>query len=394
MASLLFTIGGAVVNALAFSGTNFDFSKLTDHGEEERKKHDLAEEQLQKARDQWNEDRIKQLYFVNKRLREKNEARAYINNADEAMLEYYRVIVKKIKPLPPEPQLSDFYHPSEAKKNGELLFVTVGAGIATYALYKYLKKMTEKEKLYRAYYQPDSPWTGNKAIKELHKITSISKKDNKSWLTKQTLWQVHIPAPKEINHPHYNMRETNEQHQSDILYMPRNVFKGNTHTYILIVIDVASRYKVTRPLRTKKSNEVAFLLESIYKKGGVFKYPKVFQCDNGSEFKSEVTKLLEKYNVDIRRATAKYKHTHRALLDNFNKELAKLLFKPMDAQDLQEPEKVFTIWVKNLNKIVNKMNVTVTSMIGIKPKDTIKLDTVPLDKKISRRNRTTRRWTV
>ena len=46
---------------------------------------------------------------------------------------------KKIKPLPPEPQLSGFYRPSEAKKNSELLFVTVGTGIAVYALYKYLK---------------------------------------------------------------------------------------------------------------------------------------------------------------------------------------------------------------------------------------------------------------
>ena len=42
MASVLFTIGGAVVNALAFSGTNFVFSKLADHAEEERKRHDLA----------------------------------------------------------------------------------------------------------------------------------------------------------------------------------------------------------------------------------------------------------------------------------------------------------------------------------------------------------------
>ena len=97
MASLLFTIGGAVVNALAFSGTNFVFSRLTDHGEEERKRHDLAEEQLQKARNEWNEDRNKQLDFIKKRLREKNEARAYINNVDEAMLEYYRVFAKQIK---------------------------------------------------------------------------------------------------------------------------------------------------------------------------------------------------------------------------------------------------------------------------------------------------------
>ena len=139
MASLLFTIGGAVVNTLAFSGTNFVFSRLTDHGEEERKRHDLAEVQLQKARDKWNEDRMKRLDFINRRLREKNEARAYINNVDEVMLECYRVFAKQTKPLPPEPQLSDFYHPLEAQKNGELLFVTVGTGIATYALYKYLK---------------------------------------------------------------------------------------------------------------------------------------------------------------------------------------------------------------------------------------------------------------
>ena len=136
MASLLFTIGGSMVNALAFSGTNFLFSRLTDHGVEECKRHDLALEKLQRARDQWNEDRMKRLDFINRRVREKNEARVYINNVDEAMLEYYRVFAKQIKPLSPEPQLSDFYHPSETQKNDELLFVVVGTGIVTYALYK------------------------------------------------------------------------------------------------------------------------------------------------------------------------------------------------------------------------------------------------------------------
>ena len=108
MASVLFTIGGAVVNALAFSGTNFVFSRLTDHGAEERKRHDLALEKLQRARDEWNRDRMKRLDFMNKRLREKNEARRYINNVDKIVLEYYQVFAKQIKPLPPEVQLSDF----------------------------------------------------------------------------------------------------------------------------------------------------------------------------------------------------------------------------------------------------------------------------------------------
>ena len=82
---------------------------------------------------------MKRLDFINKRLREKNESKAYINNVDEAMLEHYGVFAKQIKPLPPELQIPDFYHPSEDKKNDELLFVAVGTGLAVYALYKYLE---------------------------------------------------------------------------------------------------------------------------------------------------------------------------------------------------------------------------------------------------------------
>ena len=136
--------------------------------------------------------------------------------------------------------------------------------------------MRDKEKLYGAYYHGDPLWTGGKTMKELHKITSIWKKDIKSWLAKQALWQVHISSPKEIHHSHYDVTKPNKQHQFDLLYMPHNLFEGNTYKYILTGIDVTSRYKAARPLRTKKSSEVAFVLRAIYKKGGVFKYPKTF----------------------------------------------------------------------------------------------------------------------
>ena len=105
MASVLFTIG------------SFVFSRLADHGTEERKRHDLALEKLQRARDEWSRDRMKCLDFINRRLSEKNKAKTYINNVDAAMLEYYRVFAKKIKPLPPESELSDLYHQSENQKN-------------------------------------------------------------------------------------------------------------------------------------------------------------------------------------------------------------------------------------------------------------------------------------
>ena len=143
-------------------------------------------------------------------------------------------------------------------------------------------------KLYQAYYGPDRLWTGDKAIKELHKITSRLRKDVESWLVNQTLWKVHKPPPKEVHHPHYDVTAHDKEHQFNLLYMPHNPFEANTYKYILTGIDIASRYKLTRSLRTENSSEVAVVLEAIYKKGCVFKYPKTFQYDNVSEFKNEV----------------------------------------------------------------------------------------------------------
>ena len=98
---------------------------------------------------------------------------------------------------------------------------------------------------------------GNEII-ELHKITSIPRKYIRSSLAKQALCQVHISPSKKINHPHYLVTKPNEP-QFNLLYMPHNVFEGNTCKYILTGVDVASRCKVARTLRTKKSIEVAFL---------------------------------------------------------------------------------------------------------------------------------------
>ena len=172
------------------------------------------------------------------------------------------------------------------------------------------------------------------------------------------------------------MTTPNKQHQFDLLYVLNNVSETNIYKYILISFDVASRYKVTRALSTKNVSEVTFLFKAIFKKLGVFKYYKVFLYDNGSEFKSDVTKLLQKHNVDIPRTTTKYKHTHTVFVE----ELPKKLFKPMYAQELKEHEKVSVVWVKNLNSILNKMSNTNSLIIVMKPKDPTKLDIDELDK--------------
>ena len=121
----------------------------------------------------------------------------------------------------------------------------------------------------------------------------------KQWLSRQAFWQVHLPAPKRVDRPHYQETTPNEMHQFDLLYMPSDTLYGNKYNYILAGIDAASRYKVTRPLRTKQPKDVAEMIADIYMVGPL-KYPKIFQCDNGSEFQGEVSKMLEKQEVKIR----------------------------------------------------------------------------------------------
>ena len=201
----------------------------------------------------------------------------------------------------------------------------------------------------------------------------------KQWLSQQAFWQVHLPAPKRVDRLHYQVTTPNEMHEFDLLYMLLDTIYGNKYKYILAGIDATSRYKVARPLITKQICDVAEIIADIYNNYfGPRTYPSIFQCDNGSEFKGEMTKRLALHEVKIRRVTTKYAHTHTAFMEALNIILAERFFKVQDAQELNDPELVSSRWVKHLYGLFNELNDTETEMIGMKPKDVIKLNEVPL----------------
>ena len=230
----------------------------------------------------------------------------------------------------------------------------------------------------KIYYQPNHLWKGQKAVKKLKELSREKPKAVKQWLSRQAFWQVHLPAPKSIDRLHYEVTIPNEMHQFDLLYMPLDSLYGSKYKYILAGIDATSRYKVVRPLRTKQARDVAEMIADIYKVGPLM-YPKIFLSDYGSELKGDVvTKILEKNEVKIWQVTTKYKHSHTAFVEALNKIFTERLFKVQDAQELNDPEKVSSRWIKHLYGLVDELNDTETEMIGMKPKDAIKLKEVPL----------------
>ena len=215
----------------------------------------------------------------------------------------------------------------------------------------------------KIYYQPNNLWKGQKAVKKLAELSGEKPKVIKQWLSRQAFWQVHLPAPKCIYRPHYQITTPNEMHQVDLLYMPSDTSYGNKYKYILAGTDAASRFKVMRLLRMKQMRDMAEMIVDIYKVGPLT-YPSTFQCDNGTKFKGEVMKMLAQHEVKVQRVATKYKHTHTAFVEALNKILADRLFKVQDVQELNDPEKVSATWVKHLYGLVDELNPSCMKVFG------------------------------
>ena len=126
MASVSFLIGGAIINALAFSGSNFLFSSLSKESIiKERKRHDKAIQDLQRAQTDWAKRRQEGLDYINNQIIKERMAEKKFTDLNSAMQQYFFVTGRQLEPLPPKPVLSDFYVPSEDHHSRELAFITL-----------------------------------------------------------------------------------------------------------------------------------------------------------------------------------------------------------------------------------------------------------------------------
>ena len=131
-------IGGALANALAFTGSSYLFHRLSaDNIDAGRKRHDAAIEALQKAQVEWAHKRQEQIDFINNQLRLERKAETKFTELNEAMREYHEVLGHELPQLPRELVLSDSYTPTDDQHYRELGFIAlsmVGIGGVLYYL--------------------------------------------------------------------------------------------------------------------------------------------------------------------------------------------------------------------------------------------------------------------
>ena len=229
------------------------------------------------------------------------------------------------------------------------------------------------EKFKQIYYSDEGYWRGKSAIQKLAKPSGSTKEEAEKWLLKQPLYQIYLPAPKYIPRPNASMSlyaTPNDIHQADILYLPHDKFKKKTYKYALNIVDVASRYKGSYQLTTKNTKEVAQAFQWIYENTPL-NYPKTLIVDDGKEFYSEVTKLMEKHDVIIQRGDPS-QHRSQGIVERFNRTLADRLFTYQYHKELEDPSKSNREWVSRLQNVVDTLNNEKTRLIGMKLIDAIK----------------------
>ena len=137
MASVAMLIGGALANALAFTGSSYLFHRLSADIDAERKRHDLVIEALQKAQTEWAHNRQQRIDFINNQLRLERKVETKFTELNDAMRKYHEVFGHELPPLPQEPVLSDFYTPTDEQHYRELGFIAlsmIGIGGVLYYL--------------------------------------------------------------------------------------------------------------------------------------------------------------------------------------------------------------------------------------------------------------------
>ena len=126
MASVAMLIGGALANALPFTGSSYLFHRLSKESiDAERKIHDAAIEKLQAAQIEWAQKRQQRIHFINNQLRLEQASETRFTELNDAMREYHEVFGNELLPLPREPVLSDFYTLTDEQHYRELGFIVL-----------------------------------------------------------------------------------------------------------------------------------------------------------------------------------------------------------------------------------------------------------------------------
>jgi integrase-like protein len=148
--------------------------------------------------------------------------------------------------------------------------------------------------LKKVYYNPRNPGSFGgvqRLLREVQKKTGLSRKDVEAFLLQQNTYTLHKDRRWRFPRNKVIALFKDEQWQADLAEMPQN----NGYRYILVVIDVFTKYVWATPLKRKDPESVREGFKQIFKNRRI---PCKLQTDRGKEFDNKIMRpFYEKHNI-------------------------------------------------------------------------------------------------
>ena len=172
------------------------------------------------------------------------------------------------------------------------------------------------KQLESAYFQPEQPtaFAGAYRLKEVFK-KKYAANNIQNWLHAQDCYTLHVPARYKFQHRTYNVRNLDDFWESDVIDFKSLKNYNNDFSYILIIIDLLSKFAWVEILKDKSASSVANGFEKILKKAGGRKCL-YLRTDKGGEYTGKhFQKVLKKHN--IKHCTARNPVTKCSIAERF-----------------------------------------------------------------------------
>ena len=120
----------------------------------------------------------------------------------------------------------------------------------------------------------------------------------KNILKRIEAYSVQKPARRHFRRNRVLVSGMNEQFDGDLASMENVASYNSGIKFLLVLVDVFSRFLIIRSLKDKKSSTVVNALKNVFTKSNIQK-PRTIRFDKGREFMGEVKKYLQKEHIQV-----------------------------------------------------------------------------------------------
>lgn len=216
------------------------------------------------------------------------------------------------------------------------------------------------ELLRQLFYRPSEGLVNENKLaqKAKDKNIDVSRKEIHEFYKDQEVNQLMKPRRKPKEFSSIVGYYPNHTYQMDIIVYDR--YEMNHYKYILVVIDVYSRYMMARPLTNRRFETIMDNIKTIFKTMGL---PEEMNCDN--EFNThEFNNYCQENDIDVRYSDPN-EINKNAIVERVNGTIATQLQKIRITTKRHD-------WYKYLEFVVENYNSTIHSTIKEKPIDVFK----------------------